>query len=84
MVHWQIEVSEETNAAMHSFLEEEGMKEEDLSKFVEEAVRWRMLDLTVQEVKDCHRDIPLQVLASKIDQEVREVRAERYKASNAC
>ena len=52
------------------------MKKGDLSKFVEEAVRWRVFDQTVQAIKDRHRDLPPESLESAIDQAVRAVRAE--------
>ena len=53
----------------------EGMKKGDLSKFVEDAVRWRMLDRTVQAVKDRNQDIPAEMLEALIDEAVRDVRA---------
>ena len=51
------------------------MKKGDLSKFVEDAVRWRMLDRTVQVVKDRNQDMPAEMLEAMIDEAVREVRA---------
>ena len=51
------------------------MKKGDLSKFVEDAVRWRMLDRTVQAVKDRNQDLPSETLEAMIDEAVCEVRA---------
>ena len=42
---------EDTDAAVRSFLERRGMKKGDLAKFVEEAVRWRVLDQTLAQTK---------------------------------
>lgn len=52
------------------------MKKGDLSNFVEEAVRWRMLDRTVQVIKDHTADIPTDVLEAMIDEAVAAVRSE--------
>jgi len=50
------------------------MKKGDLSKFVEDAVRWRMLDSTVQGIKERNQDISADLLEAMIDEAVREVR----------
>jgi hypothetical protein len=47
-IRWTIKVSSETDQSLRGFLGAQGMKKGDLSGFVEEAVRWRMLDRTVQ------------------------------------
>lgn len=74
-VRWTIKVSPETDRSLRGFLGAQGMKKGDLSKFVEDAVRWRMLDRTVQVVKDRNRDMPAEMLEAMIDEAVREVRA---------
>jgi hypothetical protein len=74
-VRWTIKVSPETDLSLRGFLGAQGMKKGDLSKFVEDAVRWRMLDRTVQIVKDRHQDLPTGMLEAMIDDAVREVRA---------
>ena len=40
-----------TDASLREYLGAQGMKKGDLSRFVEDAVRWRMFDNTVQAVK---------------------------------
>ena len=50
-VRWTVRVSKETDVAVRTFLAQRGMKKGDLAKFVEEAVRWRVLDQTVAETK---------------------------------
>ena len=54
----------------------QGMKKGDLSKFVEDAVRWRMFDRRVQSVRNSVRDVPAAELQANIDEAVREVRKE--------
>ncbi len=73
---WTVNVSKETDRCLRNFLGAGSMKESDLSRFVEEAVRWRMLDQTVQTIRERNRDIPPETLQHEIDRAVREVRAE--------
>lgn len=68
--------SKETDLALRSFLGAQGMKKGDLSKFIEEAVRWRMFDRTVQTVKARNADTDPDELQAIIDDAVREVRKE--------
>jgi len=75
-VRWTIKVSQETDLALRGFLGAQGMKKGDLSKFVEDAVRWRMLDRTVQVAKDRTQDVSPDLLEAMIDEATREVRAE--------
>jgi len=44
------------------------MKRGDLSKFVEEAVKWRVLDKTITEVREKFQDIPPADLQQIIDE----------------
>ena len=53
---WSLSVSPETDASLREYLGAQGMKKGDLSRFVEEAVRWRMLDATVQGIKQRNAD----------------------------
>jgi hypothetical protein len=57
------------------------MKKGDLSKFVEEAVRWRIFDQTVQKVKQGFAQIDAVEGQAMIDQAVAEVRRERRKSA---
>ena len=74
---WTIKVSKETDLSLRTFLGAQGMKKGDLSKFVEDAVRWRMFDRRVQAFKDRNQDQPADELQAAIDQAVREVRKGR-------
>jgi len=75
-VRWTIKVSQDTDRALRGFLGAQGMNKGDLSKFVEDAVRWRMLDRTVQVVKDRNQDLSPELLEAMIDEATCEVRAE--------
>jgi len=76
-VRWNLKVSRETDLSLRTFLGARGMKKGDLSKFVEEAVRWRIFDRTVQEIKARNADASPEELQKLIDATIREARAER-------
>lgn len=48
---WSLTVSPEVDASLREYLGAQGMKKGDLSRFVEEAVRWRLFDQAIQAVK---------------------------------
>lgn len=76
-VRWNIKVSKETDLTLRTFLGSRGMKKGDLSKFIEEAVRWRVFHGTVQDIKSRNADTDPQELQTMINEAVEEVRAER-------
>jgi hypothetical protein len=76
-VRWNIKVSKETDLTLRTYLGAHGMKKGDLSKFIEEAVRWRVFNRTVQDIKARNADIGPDKLQALIDDAVREVRTER-------
>ncbi len=49
---WSLVVSEATDRALRTFLASRGLKKGHLSQFVEDAVREKLFDLTVAEVKE--------------------------------
>ena len=53
------------------------MKKGDLSKFIEDSVRWRIFNRTVQEITSRNADADPDEVQATIDGAVREVRAER-------
>ena len=77
-VRWNIKVSKETDLTLRTFLGARGAKKGDLSKFIEEAVRWLVFHRTVQDIRERNADTDPDELRHIIDQTVREVRAERY------
>jgi hypothetical protein len=76
-VRWSIKVSKETDLSLRTYLGAQGMKKGDLSKFIEDAVRWRMFHRTVQDMKKRNAATDLDRLQRIVDDAVREVRAER-------
>lgn len=82
-VRWNIKVSKETDLALRTFLGAQGMKKGDLSKFIEEAVRWRVFHCTVQDIKLRNANIAPGELQRIIDDAVREVRATRRRRGRA-
>jgi hypothetical protein len=77
-VRWNIKVSKETDLTLRTFLGARGAKKGDLSKFIEEAVRWRVFHRTVQDIRQRNADTDPDELQRIIDETVSEVRAERY------
>ena len=73
-IRWTIKVSKQTDLDLRTFLGAQGMKKGDLSKFVEDAVRWRVFNRRVQAMKDRFQDVPPAELESQIDKAVRAVR----------
>jgi hypothetical protein len=82
-VRWNIKVSKKTDLTLRTFLGAQGAKKGDLSKFIEEAVRWRVFNLTVQDIRDRNAGTDPEELQRIIDETVTEVRAERYAKGKA-
>ena len=61
---WTVSVSRDTDIAVRSFLAQRGLKKGDLSKFIEEAVRWRVFEQTVAEARAGFDDVPPEQLQS--------------------
>src|SRR5689334_8648171 len=69
-IRWTVSVSKATDIAVRSFLAQRGMKKGDLSKFIEDAVKWRVLDQTMAEARGKFADVPPEELESLIDEAV--------------
>ena len=76
-VRWNIKVSKETALTLRTFLGARGMKKGDLSKFIEEAFRWRVFHRTVQDIKSRNADADPGEIQRIVDEAVAAVRAER-------
>lgn len=76
-VRWNIVVSEEVDLSLRRHLGARGMRKGDLSKFIEEAVRWKLLDETVQKIKARNKGKSPKQIASQVEQALAEVRARR-------
>jgi Ribbon-helix-helix domain len=71
--------TKETDLELRTYLGSQGMKKGDLSKFIEDAVRWRLFDQTVTAIKVRNADIDPDALTDMIDTTVRDVRRNRTK-----
>src|ERR1035441_6499260 len=71
--------SREADHALRTFLGSQGMKKGDLSKFIEEAVRWRIFHQTVREARKAFADVSPDELQKMIDEAVEHVRAKHYR-----
>ena len=71
---WTVSVSKETDITVRSFLARRGMKKGDLSKFIEEAVKWRVFDQTLNEARGRFADVPPAEVEALIDEAVRAAR----------
>ena len=75
MTRWNLSIPEKTDRAVRTFLARTGGRKGDLSRFVDEAVRRRVLDLTVREIKDRNARYDQQQILDLIDEEVDAARA---------
>jgi Ribbon-helix-helix domain len=78
-VRWNIKISKNTDIAVRSFLARSGFKKGDLSKFVEDAVRWRVFDQTLGEVRPGFADLSAEQLQDLVDEAVDAARAQLLK-----
>ena len=77
MTRWNLVVPEKTDRAVRTYLARTGGKKGDLSRFVDEAVRRHVLDLTVHEIKDRNARYDQQEILNLIDEELDAARADR-------
>jgi hypothetical protein len=76
-VRWSVKVSKDADLTLRTFLGARGAKKGDLSKFIEDAVRRRVLHCTVQEIRARNADVAPDDIQSIVDEAVGEVRAAR-------
>jgi len=76
-VRWNIVVSEEVDLSLRRHLGARGMRKGDLSRFIEEAVRWKLLDEAVQKVKARNKGKSSRQIASQVERALTEVRFKR-------
>lgn len=73
---WNLVISEPTNIVVRSFLAQRGFKKGDLSSFVEEAVRWRVFDQTVNQARAGFDELAAPAAENLLEEAVAQVRAE--------
>lgn len=71
--------SKDTDLALRSHLGARGLKKGALSRFVEDAVKWRLFDQTVTEVRQAFADVPPNDLDTLINEAVANVRKEKHR-----
>lgn len=70
-VRWNIAVSPDTDQSLRMFLASQGGgRKGDLSRFIEEAVRAHILELTAEQVKTTNTGMNEQDLAALVDEAV--------------
>jgi len=74
MTRWTVTVSKETDIALRTFLAQRGLKKGDLSKFIEEAVKWRVLDQTITETRSKFADLAPEELQAILDEAMQATR----------
>jgi hypothetical protein len=82
-VRWNLKVSKDIDLTLRTYLGSQGAKKGDLSKFIEEAVRWRVLQCTVQDIRERNAGADPDEIQRIVDEAVQEVRADRRAANNA-
>ena len=69
--------SKDTDLALRSYLGAQGLKKGALSKFVEDAVKWRLFDQTVDQAREAFASVPAGELRDTIDDAILSVRKQR-------
>jgi hypothetical protein len=67
---WTVSVSKQTDITVRSFLAQRGLKKGDLSKFIEDAVKWRVLEQTMAEARGGFADLAPEALDALLDEAV--------------
>jgi Ribbon-helix-helix domain len=69
--------SKNTDLALRSYLGAQGLKKGALSKFVEDAVKWRLFDQTVNQAREAFASVPAGELRDTIDEAILDVRKQK-------
>lgn len=71
---WTVNVSRKTDDTVRNHLAARGVKQGDLSKFIEDAVKWRVLDQTLSEVRGNFADMSSEEIDALVDAAVTSAR----------
>jgi hypothetical protein len=71
--------SKDTDLAARSYLGTRGLKSGALSKFIEDAVKWRLFDETIQQARERFAGIPRQEIEALVDEAVQTTRQDMRK-----
>ena len=75
MTRWHLSIPDKTDRALRTFLARTGGRKGDLSRFVDDAVRRRLLDLALSDIKTRNAGYDQQQILDLVDDEVNAVRA---------
>ena len=78
-VRWSLKVSRETDVALRTFLAQRGLKKGDLSKFVEDAVRWQVLNRTIEGVREHNAGAASEEVEAAVEEALAFVRAAQFR-----
>jgi hypothetical protein len=78
-VRWSLKVSRETDVALRTFLAQRGLKKGDLSKFVEDAVRWQVLNRTIEGVRERNAGASADEVETAVEEALAAVRAGQFR-----
>jgi hypothetical protein len=73
-VRWTIFVPKDTDLSLRTHLAQLGLKKGSLSKFVADAVAWRLFDLNVAAAQGHNQALPSRKIEAEIEQALDEVR----------
>jgi hypothetical protein len=71
--------SKDTDLALRTYLGSQGLKKGAISKFIEDAVKWRLFNQTVEEVREAFAGVPADELDEMINEAVKSVRKEKHR-----
>jgi len=74
VTRWTVNVAPETDIEVRTYLAQRGMKKGDLSKFIEESVKWRLLELTLSEARKGFEELSPEEMDVLIDEAVADAR----------
>jgi hypothetical protein len=77
-VRWSLKVSKDTDLDLRTYLGSQGARKGDFAKFIEDAVRRRILQLTIKDIRERNADADPDEIQRMVDEAVNEVRAERH------
>ena len=71
--------SKDIDLALRTYLGSQGLKKGAISKFIEDAVKWRLFNQTVDEVREAVAGVPAGELDEMINDAVKSVRKEKHR-----
>jgi hypothetical protein len=70
-IRWNVALSQDTDESLRAFLASQGgAQKRDLSRFIEQAVRSHILELTAEQVKNDNTNVTERELATIVDEAV--------------